>query len=122
VVTPNNVSIDGYGAADLRKEPIVLSVPSLPAPRWYLVQVGDMFDELVYDVAGYKGPETGLFLVTGPGYAGPIPANMRQLKVRTQFAVVALRVFVQGDADLPAALEVQRGFPCCRSRCSRPAA
>jgi len=110
VVTPNNMSIDGYGAADLRKEPIVLSVPSLQTPRWYLVQVGDMFDELAYDVAGYKGPETGLFLVTGPDYAGPIPANMRQLKVRTQFAVVALRIFVQGDADLPAALEVQRGF------------
>ena len=110
VVTPNNVSIDAYGAADLRKEPLVLSVPSLMKPRWYLVQVGDMFDELAYEVGGYKGAETGLFLVTGPDHAGPVPANMRQLKVRTHFAVIALRVFVQGDGDLPAALTVQRGF------------
>lgn len=35
---------------------------------------------------------------------------MRQLKVGTRFAVVALRVFVKGDTDLPAAREAQRGF------------
>ncbi|MDM0015447.1 DUF1254 domain-containing protein [Variovorax sp. J22P168] len=66
-------------SSGLRKEPVVLSVPSPPTPRRYLVQVGDMFDELVYDVGGYKGPKTGLFLVTRSDDSGPIPFNMRQL-------------------------------------------
>ena len=110
MVTPNNVSIDGYGLADLRREPIVLNVPSLQTPRWYIVQVGDMFDEVAYDVGGYKGAETGLFLVTGPNYAGPVPANMRQLKVRTQFAVVALRVFPGSLQFVPSAPESLRKF------------
>jgi len=110
VNTPNNVSIDGYCAADLRTEPLVLKVPPLLEDRWYIVQVGDYFDEVVYNIGGSKGPEPGLFLVTGPDYHGPIPAGMKDIKVRTQVAVVANRVFVNGEKDLPAARAVQQGF------------
>jgi hypothetical protein len=42
VNTPNNVSIDAYGNVVLDKEPVVISVPALRRPRWYMVQVGDM--------------------------------------------------------------------------------
>ena len=76
VNTPNNVSIDAYALADLRQEPIVLNVPSLKDDRWTIVQIGDMFDEVVYNVGGSKGPEPGLLLITAPDYHGPVPANM----------------------------------------------
>lgn len=110
VNTPNNVSIDGYGNANLTAEPCVISVPTLREPRYYIVQIGDMFDEVTYDIGGAKGPEPGLFCITGPDYHGPIPANMKEIKMRTKLAVVALRVFVNGEADLPAARAVQQGF------------
>ena len=41
VVTPNNVTIDAYATLDLTAEPVVIFVPALSEPRWYLVQIGD---------------------------------------------------------------------------------
>lgn len=110
VNTPNNVSIDGYAVAALVNEPVVLSVPPIKDNRWSIVQIGDYFDEVVYNIGGSKGGEPGLFLVTGPDYRGPIPATMKEIRVRTNFAVIANRVFVNGEADLPAARGVQQGF------------
>jgi len=110
VNTPNNVSIDAYGNADLGTEPVVISVAAIREHRWYIVQIGDMFDEIVYNIAGSKGAEPGLFCLTGPDYHGPIPANMQEIKVRTRLAVVANRVFVNGEADIPAARAVQAGI------------
>ena len=108
--TPNNVSIDAYGAADLSVEPVVISVPSLQEPRWTIVQIGDFYDQIVYNIGGSKGPEPGSFLLTGPDYHGPVPANMKQIKVRTKIAAVGNRIFVNGETDLVAAREVQQGF------------
>ena len=93
-----------------RTEPVVISVAALREPRWYIVQIGDMFDEIVYNIGGSRGPEPGLFCLTGPDYHGPIPANMKEIKVRTKLAVVANRVFVNGEADIPAARAVQAGI------------
>ncbi len=110
VNTPNNVSIDAYAAGDLSGEPLVVNVPTLTESRWYIVQIGDYYDQVVYNIGGSKGPEPGLFLLTGPDYHGPIPAGMREIKVRTEFAVVANRIFVNGDGDLPNARAAQQGF------------
>lgn len=110
VNTPNNVSIDAYGNADLSGEPVVISVPALREARWYIVQISDMFDEIAYNIGGSEGPEPGLFCLTGPDYHGPIPATMKEIKVRTKLAVIANRVFVNGEADIPAARAVQSGF------------
>ncbi len=108
--TPNNVSIDAYGNAFLREEPVVISVPAMKEDRWYIVQIGDMFDEIVYNIGGLKGQEPGLFLLTGPDYHGPVPATMREIRVRTNAAVIGNRVFVNGEADIPAARAVQAGI------------
>ena len=110
VNTANNVSIDAYATADLAAEPVVVRVPPIKADRWTIVQIGDFYDQVVYNIAGSKGPEPGLFLVTGPDYHGQIPAGTKQIKVRTQLGVIANRVFVNGENDLPAAREVQKGF------------
>ena len=65
VNTPNNVSIDGYGCADLSVEPVVVSVPTIKEHRWTIVQIGDYYDQVVYNIGGSKGAEPGLFLLTG---------------------------------------------------------
>lgn len=108
--TPNNVSIDCYSTADLTTEPVVLSVPSQKDQRWTIAQIGDFFDEIVLNVGGSKGSQPGLYLLTGPDYAGRVPHLMTQVKVRTRYASIGIRVFVNGEADLPAAREVQNGF------------
>jgi len=109
VVTPNNVSIDGYGEAVL-DEPLVISVPAIDSARWYIVQVSDFFDEIVSDIGGYQGAAPGLYVLTGPDHQGPIPYGARQIPVRTTRAALGLRVFTAGTADLDAARAVQRSF------------
>ena len=59
VVTPNNVTLDGYALFDLRAEPVVVHVPALVEPRWYIVQIGDTFDEVIRNLGGTKGPMPG---------------------------------------------------------------
>lgn len=110
VVTPNNVTIDGYANYDVTDEPLVVFVPKLPAPRWYIVQIGDSFDEIIHNVGGIKGEQPGVYLITGPDFAGDIPGDMIQVKSRTRQGPLGLRIFVNGAADLPNAREAQSGF------------
>lgn len=110
VVTPNNVTIDGYSCFDVSDEPLVVFVPKLPEPRWYIVQIGDSFDEIIHNVGGVKGEQPGVYVITGPDFAGDIPGEMVQVKSRTREGPLALRVFVNGAADLPKAREAQSGF------------
>ncbi len=108
VVTPNNVTIDAYGAADVSREPQVVFVPKLSAPRWYIVQVGDYYDEVIHNIGGTKGEQPGAYVLTGPDFKGQLPGEMTQIKSRTQFVVVAARIFVNGSADLQKAAEEQK--------------
>jgi hypothetical protein len=110
VVTPNNVTIDAYGQADLGHEPAVLYVPTLAEPRWYLVQIGDNFDEVAANIGGRKGPQPGTYVLTGPDHHGPVPGDMLQVRLRTSRGIVAARIFVNGQADLPNAVQAQAGF------------
>jgi hypothetical protein len=110
VVTPNNVTIDAYPAMDLTVEPVVIFVPPLSQPRRYLVQIGDSFDEIARNVGGGKGAQPGVYIVTGPDFAGAVPGEMTQVSFRTKFGVVAVRILANGSADLPKAVEAQTGF------------
>jgi hypothetical protein len=110
VNTPNNVSIDAYGVADLGGEPVVVNVPAMKENRWTIVQIGDYYDQVVTNIGGSKGAQPGLYLLTGPDYHAFVPAGMTEIKVRTKLAVVANRIFVNGERDLPNARAVQQGF------------
>jgi hypothetical protein len=110
VVTPNNVTIDAYGTFDVTAEPVVVFVPALTEARWYIVQIGDSFDEIIRNVGGTKGQQPGVYVITGPDYTGDVPGEMVQVKSRTKFGVAALRILANGAADLPKAVEAQKGF------------
>jgi len=110
VVTPNNVTIDAYGICDVSEEPVVVSVPRLKSDRWYIVQLGDYFDEIFHNIGGTKGQQPGTYVVTGAGFEGTVPGEMTELRSRTKWNAAAVRIFVNGEADLPGAIEAQRGF------------
>jgi hypothetical protein len=71
VVTPNNATIDAYAAVDLTAEPVVIFVPTLAKPRWYIVQIGDSFDEIIQNVGGTKGAQPGVYVITGTAHKRP---------------------------------------------------
>ena len=50
VVTPNNLTIDAYGILDVADGPVVLHVPKLGSGRWFIVQIGDAFDDVVLNI------------------------------------------------------------------------
>lgn len=110
IVTPNNVTLDSYAAFDVTDEPVVIFVPKLKDYRWYIVQLGDHFDEIFHNIGGTKGPQPGVYIITGPDFAGPVPGEMFHLTSRTKMGAAGVRVFVKGEADMPAALVAQSGF------------
>ncbi|MNZ77986.1 hypothetical protein D3C78_965450 [compost metagenome] len=104
------MTIDAYARLDLSQEPMVLHVPALAESRWYLVQVGNMFDEMTRNIGGIRGPQPGEYLITGPNYQGPVPAGMTQISSRTQQSMLAVRVYSNGEKEIAAAAEVQKAF------------
>ncbi len=110
IVTPNNVTIDAYARLDLHAEPVVLHVPPLPEKRWSLTQVGNAFDEVTANIGGNAGPQPGDYLIAGPGYRGPVPAGMKLIELRTYIGVAAARINAPTQAEIPLAVEAQKGF------------
>jgi hypothetical protein len=103
-------TVGARGWLDLRDGPVVLHVPALTEPRWYLVQIGDTFDEVAANVGGIKGPRPGAHAITGPDFRGEVPGEMTRIRLRTGQGVATASVFVAGEVDLPGAVEALRGF------------
>lgn len=110
VAQPNHITLDAHAVFDATYEPVVLHVPRIDPARWYLVQLGDMFDEVFASIGGTHGASPGVYVITGPDFAGTLPGAMHRLASRTKQGIATLRVFAGGDAELPAALEALRGF------------
>jgi hypothetical protein len=110
VVTPNNLTIDGYAILDLADGPVVIHVPTLADDRWFIVQIGDAFDDVVLNVGGSRPHVPGAYLITGPDFQGRVPGDMIQVPFRTNIGFVGLRIAVHGADDLPGALHAQEGF------------
>jgi hypothetical protein len=110
IVTQNNVTIDGYRIAEVTDEPAIVCVPKLSEDRWYIVQLGDYYDEIAHNIGGTKGQQPGVYAITGPDFRGELPGEMTQLKVRTRWAACGVRILVKSQTDLPAAVEAQKGF------------
>ena len=110
VVTPNNLTIDGYAILDVADGPVVIHVPKLADDRWFIVQIGDAFDDVVLNVGGSRPHVPGAYLITGPDFQGRVPGDMMQVSFRTNIGFVGLRIAVTGADDLAGALEAQKGF------------
>jgi hypothetical protein len=110
VVTPNNLTIDGYAVLDVADGPVVIHIPPLDDDRWFIVQIGDAFDDVALNVGGSRPHVPGAYLVTGPDYQGAVPGDMIGVSFRTNIGFVGLRIAVHGADDLPGALQAQEGF------------
>jgi hypothetical protein len=112
VVTPNSDTPYSLAWLDLRAEPVVLSVPEVPAGRYFSVQV---CDGNTYNV-GYIGSRAtgqgaGSWLVAGPGWQGRTPAGVKGvIRSTTQFAMSIFRTQLFNAEDMPNVVAVQRGY------------
>jgi hypothetical protein len=115
---PNNDTLYSTAWLDLRNEPAVLNAPDTGG-RYWTAQVMD-FDTNTLTNFGARldGTQGGSFAVIGPGWKGKLPEGVtRSVQSPTQFALVLLRVLVDGPQDAPDAASLQKKFTlACFSR------
>lgn len=111
-VTPNVNTIYGFGFLDLRKEPIILTVPNSNG-LYYMVEIVDMwtnaFAYIGGKATGYKG---GTYALVGPGFTGELPMGIKRINCPTPWVLLQPRVhiYVDGKVDLERAKQVLQGI------------
>ena len=109
VVSANNDTLYSTTFADLRTEPIVVSVPPT-GDRYFVIQLVDMVtDNFAYIGTRATGKDGGGFVLVGPSYRGAIStAEFKQVIVcPSQFVALATRTAVDGPEDLEGVMEIQ---------------
>ena len=102
VVRPNNDTYYSQAIVDLRREPMVISVPAITDKRYYSFQLIDLYTHN-FDYIGTRktGFDAGHYLIAGPSWEGEKPDGIVKI-IRTECnLVVALcrtQVFGPGDA------------------------
>ena len=112
VQTPNSDTPYSMLGADLRAEPLVLTVPPIEPDRYYSLQFVDAY---TYNFA-YVGSRTtgnggGRYLLTGPGWAAEKPDGIDQvIASETELALVVYRTQLFGPTDLENVKTIQSGY------------
>jgi hypothetical protein len=112
IVTPNNDTPYSWAWLDLRAEPIVLSLPAVPAPRYYVNQWFDLYTHnFAYSGVRATGREAGNYLFAGPRWTGEIPQGITRVFVaETEFVGTLTRTQLFGPDDVTAMQAVQAAY------------
>ena len=90
VVTPNSDTPYSFVWADLRAEPLVLSVPKVEKGRYYSVQLVDLYT-FNYGYIGSRatGNDAGSYMIAGPSWKGETPKGVKKVfRCETEFSLV----------------------------------
>jgi len=110
--TPNSDTPYSMVGMELRREPMVLSVPPLEERRYFSVQLTDAY---TYNF-GYIGSRTtgnggGSFLVAGPRWSGETPPGIEKVfRSETELALAVFRTQLFDRDDLENVKRVQAGY------------
>jgi hypothetical protein len=112
IVTPNNDTPYSWAWLDLRAEPMVLSLPAVDAPRYYVNQWFDLYTHnFAYTGVRATGRKAGTFLFAGPRWMGEIPKGIDKVfDVETEFVGTLTRTQLLGPDDVPAMQAVQESY------------
>src|SRR5438552_2197954 len=118
IITPNSDTPYSMLWADLRAEPMVLSVPAVDKKRYYSVQLtdGNTYN-FGYIGSRATGSEPGNYLLAGPDWKGETPAGIKKVfSSTTPFAFAIYRTQLFNPADMANVEKVQAGYkvqPLC---------
>jgi hypothetical protein len=112
IQTPNSDTPYSYVGADLRAEPLVLTVPQVENSRYYSLQFIDMYTfNFAYVGSRATGNAEGCYLLAGPSWHGETPAGVDAvIRCETQFAFVLYRTQLFDPADIENVKRVQAGY------------
>jgi hypothetical protein len=112
IQTPNSDTPYSAVGADLRAEPLVLTVPPIAQDRYYSLQFVDGY---TYNFA-YVGSRTtgnggGKYLLAGPNWTGNKPDGIKDvIRSDTDLAFVLYRTQLIGPSDIDNVKEIQAGY------------
>ena len=112
VQTPNSDTPYSQLGADLRAEPLVVTVPAVENTRYYSLQFIDLYTHnFAYVGSRATGSDSGSFLLAGPGWQGEAPPGIKRvIRSETEFVLVFYRTQLLGPEDIENVKEVQSGY------------
>lgn len=112
IQTPNSDTPYSYVGADLRMEPLVLSVPAVEQDRYYSLQFIDWYTfNFAYVGSRATGNEAGRFLLAGPSWHGETPTGVKAvIRSETEFVFVLYRTQLFSPDDIETVKRVQAGY------------
>ena len=110
VVAPNVDTLYSLAWLDLRRGPVMLTVPAV-ADRYYDFQFLDMYTNVFTDIGVRTvGNAGGRYAIVPPGWAGELPAGVAVRTAPTWDVWMLGRTLVKSADDLAAARAVQAGY------------
>lgn len=112
IQTPNSDTPYSQLGADLRAEPLVLTVPAVDPKRYYSLQFVDLYTfNFAYVGSRATGSEAGHFLLAGPNWKGEAPPGIKSvIRTETDFALVLYRTQLFQPDDIDNVKKVQAGY------------
>jgi hypothetical protein len=112
IQTPNSDTLYSFVGADLRSEPLVLTVPAIEKERYFSVQLIDYYT-FNFDYIGTRttGNGGGSFLLAGPGWKGETPKGVDKVfRSETELAFPGYRTQLFNPGDIDNVRKVQAGY------------
>src|SRR5881227_2027302 len=112
IQTPNSDTLYSFIGADLRSEPLVLTVPAMEKERYFSVQLIDYYT-FNFDYVGTRttGNGGGSFLLAGPGWKGDAPKGVKKVfRCETELAFPTYRTQLFNPGDIDNVKKVQAGY------------
>jgi hypothetical protein len=112
IQTPNSDTPYSFVGADLRSEPLVLTVPAMEKERYFSVQLIDYYT-FNFDYIGTRtsGNGGGSFVLAGPGWKGDAPKGVEKVfRCETELAFPTYRTQLFNPGDIDNVKKVQAGY------------
>ncbi|KUI33392.1 cell envelope protein [Mycobacterium sp. IS-1496] len=112
VQTPNSDTPYSMLGADLRAEPLVLTVPPIEQDRYYSLQfINGYTNNIAYVGSRTTGNGGGKYLFAGPGWQGGTPDGIDEvIRSDTDLAGVIYRTQLFGPSDIESVKKIQAGY------------
>ena len=110
--TPNSDTPYSFIGADLRAEPLVLTVPAVEKQRYYSLQFIDPYTyNFAYVGSRATGNDAGNFLLAGPELEGRDARGIKSvIRSETELAFVFFRTQLFDPADIDNVKKIQAGY------------
>ena len=112
IQTPNSDTPYSFVGADLRTEPVVITVPKVEAERYYSIQLIDMYTHnFAYIGSRATGNDAANFLLVGPDWKGKKPAGIKDvIRSETDLAFLLYRTQLFSDKDIDNVKKIQANY------------